>query len=134
MAIAYLKLARPELIDDQLIREAVIKLTAVMNQENHIIAAQNFICTALLKDPNIVAKGGAQGVYCFALRNEGLSFALKIMNGSESPWPNVIASVLEQIQYTNQETIERIKTLSPSFVRNDAGVEVGEIVSTIKIV
>ncbi len=61
MAIAYLKLARPELIDDRLIREAVIKLTTVMNQENPIIAAQNFICTALLKDPpNIVAKGGAQ--------------------------------------------------------------------------
>ncbi|WHP40098.1 asparaginase [Lysinibacillus boronitolerans] len=134
MAIAYLKLARPELIDDQLIREAVIKLTSVMNHENHIIAAQNFICTALLKDPNIVAKGGAQGVYCFALRDEGVSFALKIMNGSESPWPNVIASVLEQIQYKNQETIERIKALSPTFVRNDAGVEVGEIVSTIKIV
>ncbi len=57
------------------------------------------------------------------------------MNGSESPWPNVIASVLEQIQYTNQETIDRIKALSPAFVRNDAGgVEVGEIVSTIKIV
>lgn len=134
MAIAYLKLARPELIDDLPIREAVVKLSAVMNQENHIIAAQNFICTALLKDPNIVAKGGAQGVYCFALRNEGVSFALKIMNGSESPWPNVIASVLEQIQYTNQETIERIKALSPAFVRNDAGQEVGEIVSTIKIV
>ncbi|MEK8196408.1 asparaginase [Lysinibacillus sp. FSL M8-0134] len=134
MAIAYLKLARPELIEDQKIREAVVKLTAVMNQENHIIAAQNFICTALLKDPNIVAKGGAQGVYCFALRNEGLSFALKIMNGSESPWPNVIASILEQIQYKNQETIERIKALSPSFVRNDAGYQVGEIVSTIKII
>lgn len=134
MAIAYLKLARPELIDDDQVREAVKKLTTVMNQENQIIAAENFICTALLKDPNIVAKGGAQGVYCFALRNEGVSFALKIMNGSESPWPNVIASVLEQIQYSNVETIERIKALSPSFVRNDAGHEVGEIVSTIKIV
>jgi len=134
MAIAYLKLSRPELIDNDQVREAVKKLTTVMNQENQIIAAQNFICTALLKDPNIVAKGGAQGVYCFALRNEGVSFALKIMNGSESPWPNVIASVLEQIQYSNVETIERIKALSPSFVRNDAGHEVGEIVSTIKIV
>ncbi len=134
MAIAYLKLARPELIDDDQVREAVKKLTTVMNQENQIIAAQNFICTALLKDSNIVAKGGAQGVYCFALRNEGVSFALKIMNGSESPWPNVIASVLEQIQYSNHETIDRIKALSPSFVRNDAGHEVGEIVSTIKIV
>ena len=134
MAIAYLKLARPELIADQQIRQAVIKLTSVMNQENRIIASENFICTALLKDPNMVAKGGAQGVYCFALRKEGLSFALKIMNGSESPWPNVIASILEQILYPNQETIERIKALSPAVVRNDAGVEVGEIVSTIKIV
>ena len=49
MAIAYLKLARPELIDDELIREAVIKLTAVMNQENHIIAKQKLYLYSIIK-------------------------------------------------------------------------------------
>lgn len=59
MAVAYLKLARSELIDDAGIRKAVIKLTAIMNKESKIIASDNFTCTALSQDKNIVAKGGA---------------------------------------------------------------------------
>ncbi len=132
MAIAYLKLAKPELIEDDGIRKAVIKITTIMNKESKIIASDNFICTALLQDENIVAKGGAQGVYCFALRNEGISIALKIINGSEDPWPNVIASLLEQINYANKNTIERIKKLKLS-VKSDSGNIVGETVSMLDI-
>lgn len=129
MAIAYSKLANPCLIEDANLRSAVEKLTAVMTKENEMIASHNFICTALLQDSNIIAKGGAQGVYCFALKKEGISFALKVVNGSEDPWPNIIASILEQIDYANKETIERIKTLRPPIVKNDAGLEVGTIKS-----
>lgn len=132
MAIAYLKLAKPKLIEDDGIRKAISKLTAIMNKESKIIASDNYICTALLQDENIVAKGGAQGVYCFALRNEGISIALKIINGSEDPWPNVIASLLEQINYANKNTIERIKKLKLS-VKSDSGNIVGETVSMLDI-
>jgi L-asparaginase II len=127
MALTYLKLACPDLIKDLQLRNAVSKLTSIMNKQYSMIASDNFICSVLLEDKNIVAKGGAQGVYCFGLRNERLGFALKVVNGSEDVWPNIVASILEQIDYKHKETIQRLRYLKPSIVKNDAGIEVGTI-------
>lgn len=49
------------------------------------------------------------------------------MNGSEDVWPNIVASILEQIDYKNKETIQRLRALRPPIIRNAAGSEVGEI-------
>ncbi|MEK3889344.1 asparaginase [Bacillus sp. FSL K6-3431] len=130
MAITYLKLACPDLIADEQIKQAVIKMSQIMNDHSNIVASEDFICSILLKDNNIIAKGGAQGVYCFGLKKERIAFALKVLSGSEAVWPNVIASILEQIDYSNKQTIEAIKALRPAVVKNDAGVVVGEIETT----
>jgi L-asparaginase II len=127
MALTYLKLACLDLITDPQLKQAVGKLTTIMNHEYNLIASERFICSVLLQDPNIVAKGGAQGVYCFGLRNERLGFALKVINGSEDVWPNIVAAILEQIDYKNKETILNLRALKPSVVKNDSGIEVGTI-------
>ncbi|MGE8206783.1 asparaginase [Heyndrickxia sp. NPDC080065] len=127
MAYTYLKLACPDLIEEPSLRNAVKKLTKTMNRQNQMIASEHFICSVLLQDDNIVAKGGAQGVYCFGLKNERIAFALKVINGSEEVWPNIVASILEQIDYKNKETIKRLRALKPAIVKNDAGIEVGAI-------
>jgi L-asparaginase II len=127
MAAVYLNLACPDLIKDHQLQQAVIKMTDIMNNQYNMIASQHFICSLLLEDKNIVAKGGAQGVYCFGLRKERLGFALKVLNGSEEVWPNIIASILEQISYSNYETIKRLRKLRPPVIYNDAGREVGSI-------
>jgi|GEM_PF-3786638 len=57
-----------------------------MSENPKIIASHQFVCiTTLLEDSNIIAKEGVQGegVYCFALRKEKLSFALKVLSGSK---------------------------------------------------
>jgi L-asparaginase II len=127
MAEAYLKLACPDLIQDQPLQQAVYKMTSIMNSQFNMIASEHFICSILLEDNNIVAKGGAQGVYCFGLKNERLGFALKVLNGSEEVWPTIVASILEQIDYSNMETITKLRAIRPSVIRNDAGMEVGSI-------
>lgn len=133
MAIAYLKLANPHLIEDEKMRNAVIQIVNLMNGYPNMIASENFICSTLLLDSNIVAKGGAQGVYCFSLKKEKLSFVFKIMNGSEMPWSIIIANLLDQIDYANKETIKNVKAIRSNHIKNDAGVVVGEIVSTIQL-
>lgn len=127
MSEVYLKLACPDLIQDAKLQQAVIKMTAIMNNQFNMVASQHFICSILLEDKNIVAKGGAQGVYCFGLKKERTGFALKVLSGSEDVWPNIVASILEQLQYSNHETIKRLRNLRPSVIRNDAGMEVGTI-------
>ncbi|NEW08346.1 asparaginase [Paenibacillus sp. SYP-B3998] len=125
LAIAFLKLACPETIDDLDIRSAVIKITGLMNANFEMIAGSNRICSSLLMDPNIVAKGGAKGVYCFGLKKEKLGFALKVMDGSEDEWPLITASILEQIGYSNQSTIDRMYQLSPTEIKNDNHKTIG---------
>ncbi|MFD2444816.1 asparaginase [Bacillus sp. CGMCC 1.16607] len=127
MALTYLKFACPDLIKDPFIQKAVTKMTRIMNENPRIVASENFICTVLLQDQNIVAKGGAQGVYCFGLKEERIAFALKVLTGSEDVWPVIVASILEQIGYKNKKTIASLRALKPSIIKNDAGVEVGNI-------
>ena len=72
MAISYLKFVAPELIGDEQVAQAVTQIGEVMNAHPEIVASHNFICTALLEEANIIAKGGAQGVYCLALKKNEL--------------------------------------------------------------
>lgn len=122
----YLKLACPDLIGRAEVRSAASEASRLMNDYHEMISAPWFICSTLLRDPNIVAKGGAKGIYCFGLRKERIAFALKVLDGSEEPWPIIIASILEQIGYDNQDTIESMYELAPKELRSDSGRIVGE--------
>jgi L-asparaginase II len=125
IAKVYLKLACPELIEDGATRIAVEQITQLMNANFEMVSGTGLICSTLLKDDNIVAKGGAKGIYCFGLRKEKLAFALKVMDGSEEKWPLIVASILEQIGYERTETIERLYQLCPKQFTNGNGTIVG---------
>ncbi|WP_282939356.1 asparaginase [Paenibacillus sp. RC67] len=126
LALTYLKLACPELISDKATRAAVEEITALMNRNYEMVAGTDMICSTLLSDDNIVAKGGAKGVYCFGLRKERLAFALKVMDGSEDKWPLIVASILEQVGYDRRQTIDELYRLCPRFFSNGSGTVVGE--------
>ncbi|MFC3419973.1 asparaginase [Salinicoccus hispanicus] len=126
MAISYMKFADPEKIESNELRNSVEKIVRLMSASPEIIASENFICTVLLEDDNIVAKGGAEGVYCLALKREKISIALKVLSGSERVWPILVAKLLEKINYSNEETISSLKSLDSQYIRNDFGEIVGE--------
>ncbi|MDF2660345.1 MAG: L-asparaginase [Paenibacillus sp.] len=123
---SFLKLACPDLIEDEETRDAAARMAKLMNEYPDMIADTRFVCSELLKDPNLTAKGGAKGVYGIGLRKERLGISLKVSDGSELVWPCIIASILERIGYDNPETIERLYKLVPNTIVNDGGTEVGE--------
>ncbi|MFS0750520.1 asparaginase [Oceanobacillus sp. 1P07AA] len=127
MAISYLKFASPSMIQNTNTVNAVKQINTVMHAHPEIVASYDFICTILLEDKNIIAKGGAQGVYCLALKKEKISIALKVMSGTEKLWPLIVATLLEKIGYTNKKTIERLNQLRNKHILNDEGNVVGEI-------
>jgi len=133
MAKAFLKFACPELIEDAPTRSAVERIGRAMNDNFEMVSGTGLICPTLLKDPNIVAKGGAKGVYCFGLRKEKLAFALKVMDGSEDKWPIIVASILEQIGYDRQDTIDRLYELCPRKFANGNGTIVGANEAVFKL-
>lgn len=133
LAKAYMTMACPDTIEDELTRNAVIKITKLMNENYEMVSGTNLICSLLLMDDNIVAKGGAKGVYCFGLKEERLGFSIKIIDGSEDEWPLIVASILEQIDYKNKDTIDRIKNIFPSAMVNDNKKIVGESIVKFKL-
>ncbi|WP_099159481.1 asparaginase [Virgibacillus ndiopensis] len=126
MAISFLKFVAPEQIKDVKIASAVNEIGRVMNEQPEIVASHNFICTALLEDANIIAKGGAQGVYCLALKEEKISIALKVLSGSELVWPVLVAEILKELNYSNTETIDRLLQIRSKEIKNDNGKIIGE--------
>jgi L-asparaginase II len=125
MAAMYMRLACPDRIASNPLKAAAARIAGLMNAHSEMISAPWFICSTLLGDSNIVAKGGAKGVYCFGLRRERIAFALKVLDGSEDKWPYIIAGILEQIGYGNRETIDKMYALAPRELRNDSGDAVG---------
>ena len=133
LAKAYMTMACPDTIEDELTRNAVIKITKLMNENYEMVSGTNLICSLLLMDDNIVAKGGAKGVYCFGLKEERLGFSIKIIDGSEDEWPLIVASILEQINYKNKDTIDRLRKVFPSVIVNDNNKIVGESIVKFKL-
>jgi len=125
IALSYVKLACPDLIADSATREAAVRIGRVMNEYPDYIADRKFVCSALLRDSNLAAKGGAKGVYGIGLRKERLGIALKVSDGAEHVWPCIIASILERIGYGNRETIDRLYQVVPNEIFNDGGKLVG---------
>ncbi|MCZ1264587.1 asparaginase [Paenibacillus tundrae] len=122
---AYLKLACPDLIEDPSTRSAVETITGAMNEYPLMVGGTQRVDSVLLEDSNIVAKGGFKGVFGFALKKERLGITFKVLDGSEEEWAYIAQSILEQIGYSNQKTIERLAGVYPPDIRNDAGKVVG---------
>ncbi|SEB27894.1 asparaginase [Paenibacillus sp. 276b] len=122
---AYLKLACPDLIEDPSTRSAVETITGAMNEYPLMVGGTQRVDSVLLEDSNIVAKGGFKGVFGFALKKERLGITFKVLDGSEEEWAYIAQSILEQIGYSNQKTIERLAEVYPPDIRNDAGKVVG---------
>ncbi|WP_098746491.1 asparaginase [Paenibacillus sp. EZ-K15] len=123
---AFLKLACPDLIKDAETADAAARMAKLMNEYPDIIADTKFVCSALLRDHNLAAKGGAKGVYGIGLRKERLAISLKVSDGSEQVWPCIIASILERLGYSDQATIDRLYALVPNEIFNDGGTLVGK--------
>lgn len=126
IALSYLKLACPELIEDGETREAAARIARLMNEHPDMIADTRFVCSTLLRDSNLTAKGGAKGVYGIGLRKQRLGISLKVSDGSEQVWPAIIASILTFLDYDNKETIDGLYRLVPNGIVNDNGMAVGE--------
>lgn len=126
IALLYLKLACTDLIADAETADAAARMAKLMNEYPDMVADTKFVCSALLKDINLSAKGGAKGVYGIGLRKERLGISFKVSDGSEQVWPCIIASILERIGYDNLATIERLYKLVPNVIVNDGGTIVGE--------
>ncbi|MCC6748138.1 MAG: asparaginase [Deltaproteobacteria bacterium] len=75
--------------------------------------------------PEVVAKGGAEGVFCLGLPGLGLGLACKILDGASRAVPTVVLAALGRLLPVADLEPLRAKALRP--VKNTLGEVVGEL-------
>jgi L-asparaginase II len=125
IAIAYKNLACIDTIKDGALQSAAARFIPRMHKYPHMISGTGKLCTLLNKDENIIAKGGANGVYGFALKSQRIGVALKCADGTDRAWPLLILETLRALGALTCETEKNLESFKPSSILNDNGVEVG---------
>ncbi len=97
MARAFARLAADEDLPDAL-APASRRLCDAMAAKPVMVSAKGSFNTELLRlgGGDIVAKGGAEGLFCMASRDRGIGIAVKSSDGSGRPHAPVIISLMRQ--------------------------------------
>ena len=134
MAKAYFHLACPETLGEPCFAAAAVRMIDLMHQYPIGIRGNDYLCTMLNTFPNVVAKGGASGVYAFGLKKERLGMMLKIMDGTETSWQIVIREILRQVSpEINAGLIETLENTDfIGMIRKNITNAAGETVGTME--
>ena len=125
IAIAFKNIACLDTIQDDALRSAAERFIPRIHRYPLMMRGTGFLCSLINYDPNLVAKGGANGVYGIGLKKERMGIAFKLKDGTEAVWPIVIKEIFKQIGYCNADTFAMLDSLNNGTIVNDNGTDVG---------
>ena len=125
IAVAFKNIACIDTIKDPDLRAAAAAFIPRIHRYPHMMRGTGYLCSLINHDPNLVAKGGANGVYGIGLKKERLGISLKIKDGTEAIWPILIKEIFRQIGYYNEDTFRMLDSLNSGTIINDNGTPVG---------
>lgn len=134
MAYAYARLAQPEGLTAQR-REACLQIRRAMVSHPVMVAGRNRFDTVLMEVTRgkMIAKFGAEGVYCLGIPEKGWGIALKVADGNERALALVILSVLDQLGLLTAEENKQLRKYYPRELKNNRDEIVGEIRSVLTL-
>ena len=132
-AMSFATLLDPSRVKDERLARGIARVVDLMHRFPHMIEGEGTATTALLRDDTIVAREGAEGMYCFALKRERLAFALKVADGDHPTVVRVIQGIPAQLNYDNPALLGELFRLMPRDVYNDNDLKVGHIVDAFQL-
>jgi len=110
-------------------------ITDSMTAYPEMVAGEGRLDTEIMKllKKKIVAKIGAEGVYCASIIGKNIGVAIKIDDGNSRAVGPVILEVLFQLKIISEEEIKMLKDFWNPGILNHYGVKVGEIKAAFKL-
>lgn len=125
IAIGFKNIACIDTIPDEKLRQAARRYIPRIHEYPLMMRGTGFLCSLINYDPNLVAKGGANGVYGIGLKKERIGISFKLKDGTEAVWPLIIKEIFRQIGYENADTFAMLDSLNSGIIRNDNDTPVG---------
>jgi len=123
IATAFLNLVRPDRLPDAEMAQAAARYVPRLHQYPHMMKGKGGLCSLLCAHENILAKGGANGLYTVALHKEGVGIAIRTADGDISSRPILLAAIMRKLGI---EPPADLLALGADQIINDTGEVVGE--------
>jgi L-asparaginase II len=125
MALAYARLARASRLGE---REPTYVMGS-MAAYPEMVGGEGRLCTDLMKRTGgrVVAKVGAEGVYCVGIPGAELGVALKVEDGSSRAAGPALLAVLRQLDIISEEDLGALYRHAAPELKNTRGEAVGHI-------
>ena len=123
IALSFLNLMRPARLGDEALRETVERYVPRLHKYPYMMKGYGDLCTLLCGHENILAKGGANGLFCVGLHREGIGIAFRTIDGDIGSRPLILAAILEKL---GLPPVKALDELGAGLIHNDTGEVVGE--------
>lgn len=124
MAIGFMNLARKTALGDS----ACARVIRAVTSFPYMVGGRDRFCTDLMKaaQGNVVAKLGADGVYCMALPEKEIGIAIKLDDGATGPQYNVAMALLNAMAVLPQDSAHTLSKYLETPILNWNGLQTGK--------
>ncbi len=130
LAWLYARLAAPDSItSSRSLQQAAARAGAAMMAYPDMVGGTGVACSRLMQalPGKLIAKGGAEGVYCVGLVRSKLGIAVKVDDGQARAAIPAVIEALRQLGELSGDEYERISDLHKPVIRNRREETVGRI-------
>jgi L-asparaginase II len=114
---------------------APARIVDAMTQHPEYVAGTGRLCSALMRaaDGLLIAKTGAEGVYCAGVPGAELGVALKVEDGAKRAAEPALLAVLRALGLLSDDAMEELAEFAAPSIRNTRGEIVGAIRASIEL-
>ena len=129
MSLAYARLSTPAKGDWGDYTDAATKIRDAMSKYPQVISGTGRIDCALneITGGRIIAKVGADAVYCVAVKDEGLGITFKIEDGSLAAINPMVIALLKRLELISNDEFDQLQQKFPPVLKNHRGDVIGTI-------
>ena len=138
MSHAYIRISNWNLLPLEY-QQAVKRIFLSMTKYPDIVGGTERFDTDLMRasEGRLLAKSGADGVFCIGVRNEhgnhGMGITIKMESGNMKFLPIVVMRILDKLKILSKEKINKLKKYRPLYIKNYHKEKVGQLISDFKL-
>ncbi|AZR71982.1 hypothetical protein BBF96_00320 [Anoxybacter fermentans] len=128
MALGFARLSKPEYLKEKY-RNAARIITEAMYTNPMLVAGTDRFCTDLMRvmKGKVVAKAGAEAVYCVGFMDKGIGLAVKIDDGGRRGREVVVLKAMEDLGLISKEELAQLRKYRHPVIKNHHNKVVGEL-------
>jgi len=135
MSYAYTRIANWELLPLEY-QQSAKRIFLSMIKYPEIVGGTDRFDTDLIRisEGKLLAKSGADGVFCIGVRNEnGIGITVKMESGNMKFLPLVVIRILDQLKILPKEKLNQLKKYCPLWLKNYRNEKVGKFISDFEL-